>query len=1416
MKTRCPRRNRRNRTRRFAQNHRRRIGDNRLHFEPLEDRRLLATLIVNDDGGADHTTIAAAIAAATAGDTIQINGGADRIHTEERITVDRDLTIEGASGSSQVIVQAHAERRMARYGVFRIDYGVTATIDNLTIRHGNEFLRGGGIYNSGTLTVTGSTLSDNYADSFGGGIGNGFYGTVNVTDSTLSGNTGVLGGGGIYGGTVNVANSTLSGNTAFRGGGINAGTVNVANSTLSGNSAYSGGGIVGTATVNNSIITGSTGNDCDGTLTGSNNLIDDNTCGLPANPVTNFDTNLADNGGPTQTHALLTGSNAIDAGDNALDNDSGGSQLPFDQRGTGFDRVVNGTVDIGAFEVQPAVTCPAGFLPTTTPELIACINDANASSQPNVIDLNGGTFTLTAVDNTTKGDNGLPSIVSAAVAGTLTVQNGTIERDAAASVDFRIFNLPSNADLTLNNVTIKNGIEGEGGAIRNSGGSLAIADSTFLNNQGNRGGAIFINSGGNVTISDSTFTGNTAGFRGAAIQNQGGDLEVSGSTFSANQSPRGSAIATESGSMQIYNSTLSGNTGTLSLPGQSAAIYSNLNSMTTVVNTTISGNTHAIYYSSVNSNLTVYNSILANSLHANGDFIDNTDSGTLTVEHSLIESTAGHSIANGADGNIVGSDPNLDQLDDYGGPTFTHALLSGSPAIDAGSNDHATEDGTPFSSGGTQLTTDQRGTGFPRIVGGRVDIGAYESVPVVTSQIIDDSDAGFSAPQFNGFGAGYTTNPPQGYQGNVHYHLASAVPKTATWTFDNLTPGDYQVAVTWTPHSNRANNSPFSLVGTTSVGTVHINQRLAPSSFAGAFLDDGVYWVPLNLGGNGGDFTVTGSTLTVKLGTSVTGAVLADAVRIEQAAPPTPEIEVLDGDSNVLTSGSGQIVLPTVSVGTAVVEPITIQNLGSATLNLGMIKIDSGDTEFTVDTSATNPTLAAGQSTTFNVLLDTSVDGTYNATVSIASDDGDENPFTFTVEGTVVPASTATIIDDSDAGFSAPTFTAFGTGYTTNPPQGYQGNVHYHLASAVTKTATWTFDNLTPGTYQVAVTWTAHSNRANNSPFSLDGTTNDGTVHINQRLAPSSFAGAFEDDGVYWAPLDLGGNSGNFMVSGATLTVKLSTSTTGAVLADAVRIEKMPTLLAAEEVIGDQLSATSSASTLDAATVAGAVAAGTAEWSRVDPAAAARLAGVTVQVANLPGNVLGLASASTNRIWIDANAAGHGWDLSGEQRAASREPDAGAMRFQSHSGSQLSALGSPLSIDLLSVVTHELGHVLGLPDLDPIEHPNSVMAERLPAATRRLPFDGLGESVEPRVPPRDWLFAEFGREERSPEDRIFDPPWRADSSPDAPRWLASVETASARVFHERDPRRLEDNQTERTEEDLVDDIFANVEEQLGM
>ena len=91
----------------------------------------------------------------------------------------------------------------------------------------------------------------------------------------------------------------------------------------------------------------------DGTLSGSNNLIEDGSGGL-ADSITGDPLlgPLADNGGPTMTHALLPGSPAIDAGNNALAVDANGNPLTNDQRAAGFDRIFGGTVDIGAFEFE--------------------------------------------------------------------------------------------------------------------------------------------------------------------------------------------------------------------------------------------------------------------------------------------------------------------------------------------------------------------------------------------------------------------------------------------------------------------------------------------------------------------------------------------------------------------------------------------------------------------------------------------------------------------------------------------------------------------------------------------------------------------------------------------------------------------------------------------------------------------------------------------------------------------------------------------------------------------------------------------------------------------------------------------------------------------------------------------------------
>jgi predicted outer membrane repeat protein len=271
-------------------------------------------------------------------------------------------------------------------------YGANVTISNSTFSSNTATNYGAGILNyNATLMVTNSTFSDNIA-GWGGAISSNTGGTATVTDSTFSGNNATLGGG-IYidTSTATVTSSTFSSNTATgSGGGIYSrdGSLTVANGTFAGNSAGTfGGGIYGeqatgtdTITVTNStfsangatgigegiyndtgalnlmntILANSTGGgDCfsnSGVSTDINNLIVSNNigCGTPvssANPVLGP---LTNNGGITQTMELLTGSPAIDAGD-----DTTCAAAPIsnkDQRGV--TRPFGAHCDIGAYELN--------------------------------------------------------------------------------------------------------------------------------------------------------------------------------------------------------------------------------------------------------------------------------------------------------------------------------------------------------------------------------------------------------------------------------------------------------------------------------------------------------------------------------------------------------------------------------------------------------------------------------------------------------------------------------------------------------------------------------------------------------------------------------------------------------------------------------------------------------------------------------------------------------------------------------------------------------------------------------------------------------------------------------------------------------------------------------------------------------
>jgi hypothetical protein len=334
--------------------------------------------------------------------------------TSGELGINKNLTITGPGANLMTVDGNHASR------VFNVGSG-TATISGLTIANGTATggfqTRGGGILISSgvALTLIDNTLSGNSANgptnSFGGAIDN--SGTLTLTNSTLSGNSATGGanadfGGAIFNsGTATVINSTLSGNiatggsTSNFGGAIfnNQGTVTLTNSTVSNNSATGGanntaGGIMnvaGTLVARNTIIAKNTSGsspDVGGNLTSQgHNLIGGDPKLGP----------LADNGGPTQTMALLAGSPAIDAGDDCVVNNSCTpaltAALTTDQRD--FARKVGAHVDIGAFEVGYTISVTGGSGQSTP------INTAFATQMQATVTLSGSpasgiTVTFTA------------------------------------------------------------------------------------------------------------------------------------------------------------------------------------------------------------------------------------------------------------------------------------------------------------------------------------------------------------------------------------------------------------------------------------------------------------------------------------------------------------------------------------------------------------------------------------------------------------------------------------------------------------------------------------------------------------------------------------------------------------------------------------------------------------------------------------------------------------------------------------------------------------------------------------------------------------------------------------------------------------------------------------------------------------
>jgi CSLREA domain-containing protein len=643
---------------------------------------------------------------------------------------------------------------------------------------------GGGIHNAGSLTVTNSTFSGNSAGADGGGISN--ASNLTVTNNTFLGNSAPSGGGGALsnaGGTLAVTNSTFSGNNAGDGGGIvnTAGTLTVKNSTLSDNNATDvGGGIyinAGTFHYANTIIANSAGGDClnNGTLgTNTKNLVEDGSCSAALSGDPALDA-LANNGGHTQTMALLAGSPAIDAG-----NDTACVTPPvsgLDQRG--FPRPLGAHCDIGALENDHQTGTPS-FIANTTEDtddglcdfyvggksdctLREAINHANARSGADTITfdsiLSGTTITIGSALPTLNGDviiDGSAPTMPVTIDGDGTYRpflvgsfTVTLKRlviiDGMSSFGGAIFN--DGGDLQVNDITFSGNTAIGGAGIWNNSGPLAVTNSTFSGNSASDlGGGIYNN--GTLTLTNSTLSGNTAiSTGGAGIYNEfAATATVSDSTFSANDTASGSGAGIlNAGSLNVSASTLKTNTGSV----YGGGIYNN-DGTATVSNSTFSanstgGNGGGIYNSGT---LTLLNSTLSGNGAPSGGGVNNQD--VLHLANTIIaNSTNGGDCVNGAslstnthnlveDGSCsagLSGDPMLGPLADNGGPTQTMALLSGSIAMDAGDDTVCAADPVNnLDQGGQSRPIDGDGDGTPTC-----DIGAFEQGRATTTLITADT-----------------------------------------------------------------------------------------------------------------------------------------------------------------------------------------------------------------------------------------------------------------------------------------------------------------------------------------------------------------------------------------------------------------------------------------------------------------------------------------------------------------------------------------------------------------------------------------------------------------------------------------------------------------------------------------------------
>ncbi len=663
------------------------------------------------------------------------------------------LTLSDAGGT-QTITGPTAGVTISGGGtssVLGINSGVTASISRLTITDGSTTASGGGILNDGTVTITNCTVAGNSAE-FGGGIFNG-NGTTTLTGTTVADNSAALGGGGLFSqGTATLSDSTFSGNTAGGsstrgyGGGIltqSQNLLSLTDCTIASNTAsISGGGIEaqGPVTITSCTFTANQASPTSGgggggaidnpnggeyTITIEDSILSGDSCGYGpevANAAISHGYNLISNtanssgwissdiigqgadlgslgndGGPTQTIPILPGSPAIGKGSSV-------AGATTDQRG-----LIRGTtVDIGAFQTSLVVesTLGSALESASVLTLPGAVSLADAYPGPIAISFDpvvfASTQTISGVGTLTLDNTGGLQTITGPAAGVIVSGGGPIETFQIGQT------LGPATTVSISGLTITGGHFS--GIIVNLFSAVTLTNCTVSGNTAPFWGG-GIDNEGTATIIDCTVAANSAGY-GGGIYNEG-TATLTNCTISGNsaKSTNGGGIYNE-GTVTLTNCTVAGNSASTDGGG----IYNR--STATLTNCTVAGNSASSGGGIFNGGfkVTIGNTIVATNTATTGPDVD----GTFTSKgYNLIGKTDG-STGFTATGDKTGTkasplNPKLGTLGNYGGPTQTIPILSGSPAIGKGSNSLA---------GLTVPTTDQRGFALDSP---SPDIGAWQT-----------------------------------------------------------------------------------------------------------------------------------------------------------------------------------------------------------------------------------------------------------------------------------------------------------------------------------------------------------------------------------------------------------------------------------------------------------------------------------------------------------------------------------------------------------------------------------------------------------------------------------------------------------------------------------------------------------------